>query len=578
VKGVRRRHRQPARTALVVAATGAIALTAAVVPLHTGSAAAQSTAAEAVVASAEETYVQDVVTLLGLRSAAAGPTTHPYEIRIGNITTVVLQRRTAPYTLGDLLALPDHAVVAQGSGTYLLRDNVFVEPGATLLIAAPSAPVDLRMLSAPSGFTSIVSYGGVLDLYGSPSSSLSVTSWDPGDGQPDSRTDDGRAYIRSISGSVSVDNVKLAELGFGDGATSGMAVGGADPHMRAPSILIRNGSGGHEDSYQPPVAASVRDTSSVGNAVGLYLASVSNPVVADSAFSQSLYSGLYLGHFVTGALIEDDQSSHNHRDGFELASAVIGSRLLSDQASNNGMSGFALDGQPLRAGDPAAQTAALSGNDSISHCRAIANGVSGIAVHGGEAIDIAANFVSRTPVGIAVQGAAQNVIVGSNQIQDVGERGITLTDGVAGAVLDSNTITAAATGIYMRASSAVVSHNSIRQTHLHGISLVALTGVSRIGHNVVSGSGRTALDIRTPKASVSLSSNDTSAWVHVKGALRRSGRINPVTLAWLGLFLVAVVMTLAKRQRKSAAAVLAPIGWDTTRIRPEPELAGSVSS
>ena len=116
----------------------------------------------------------------------------------------MLTPRRAPYTVGDLLALAPRTFVRQPGGAYLLSENIFIRPGATLSLASPGALV-LRLASDSKGFSSLVNDGGRLLVTGTEHAPAQVTSWDRVKGHPDDVTRDGRAYLRSIGGQVDDD-------------------------------------------------------------------------------------------------------------------------------------------------------------------------------------------------------------------------------------------------------------------------------------------------------------------------------------------------------------------------------------
>ncbi|MEW5853746.1 MAG: right-handed parallel beta-helix repeat-containing protein [Myxococcota bacterium] len=78
-------------------------------------------------------------------------------------------------------------------GVWMLRANVVLREGATLLLHGPRAGGDveeLRLLSTPAGFISIQAAWGAVDIQGT-----RVTSWDETAGVPDLLHEDGRAFI-----------------------------------------------------------------------------------------------------------------------------------------------------------------------------------------------------------------------------------------------------------------------------------------------------------------------------------------------------------------------------------------------
>ena len=72
----------------------------------------------------------------------------------------------------------------QPGGAYLLSENIFIRPGATLSLTSPGALV-LRLASDSKGFSSLVNDGGMISLVtGTERAPAQVTSWDRVKGAP----------------------------------------------------------------------------------------------------------------------------------------------------------------------------------------------------------------------------------------------------------------------------------------------------------------------------------------------------------------------------------------------------------
>lgn len=147
-----------------------------------------------------------------------------YRFQTGDRYTLVLPERPDPYTLDDLRALAPESLVQNEDGSYLLKEDIAVMEGATLALGS----VDLRLESSPIGFTSIIAFGGRLEITGTSDAMASITSWDSRVGAPDTETRDGRAYLRVIGGTATVTHAAVSSLGFWSGSTGGFAVTGSD--------------------------------------------------------------------------------------------------------------------------------------------------------------------------------------------------------------------------------------------------------------------------------------------------------------------------------------------------------------
>src|SRR4051794_14109694 len=89
----------------------------------------------------------------------------PYRVRSSGFYTLVLPQRRAAYTLDDLRRLAPQTFLPQRDGSFLLRENILVDTGATLALA-PERPTTIKLFSGSDGFVSIVSRGGRLRLLG----------------------------------------------------------------------------------------------------------------------------------------------------------------------------------------------------------------------------------------------------------------------------------------------------------------------------------------------------------------------------------------------------------------------------
>ncbi|QTE29047.1 right-handed parallel beta-helix repeat-containing protein [Pengzhenrongella sicca] len=150
-----------------------------------------------------------------------------YRLSTGSTYTLVLTKRDAPYGVAELLALAPQTFVRDLDGAYLLSENIVIQPGAVLDLGS-AGPLEIRMASDAARFVSIVNLGGELNLRGTSAAPVTVTSWDRDAGAPDLKTDDGRAYVRSVGGRVDLAGVTFSDLGFWSGRTGGVALTGSD--------------------------------------------------------------------------------------------------------------------------------------------------------------------------------------------------------------------------------------------------------------------------------------------------------------------------------------------------------------
>lgn len=182
---------------------------------------------EAVLVADEDTRLNEVRTVTSMVRWRQLDLTSAYRLTTGGAYTLVLTRREADYTINDLLELAPQTFVREPDGAFLLTENIVIQPGATLNLTAAGG-LTIRLASDAERFVSIVNYGGKLVTKGTGSEPVVITSWDRTAGAPDTLTDDGRAYVRSIGGQVDLRSTQFQDLGFWSGRTGGVALTGTD--------------------------------------------------------------------------------------------------------------------------------------------------------------------------------------------------------------------------------------------------------------------------------------------------------------------------------------------------------------
>jgi hypothetical protein len=175
---------------------------------------------------------QRMLTLVG----SVRPGSGPYVETLAGVDTLVLTAGGLPYDLGALRALGAAAVLE--GGDVLLTTNILVAPGARLVLDAPGTT--LRMRSGRSGFVSLVAWKADLVLSGAEGAPLRVSGWDVDAAGPDTVVEDGRAYIREVSGDMRLAHVGASYLGFWAGRTSGVAwTGSSRSRLQLPRQPLR---------------------------------------------------------------------------------------------------------------------------------------------------------------------------------------------------------------------------------------------------------------------------------------------------------------------------------------------------
>ncbi len=538
---------------------------------------------EAALVADEDYRLSEVRTVASLSRWSDAPLSNPYRLVTSSSYTLVLTARRDAYTLTDLLVLAPQTFVRQADGSYLLSEHLVVQAGATLSLAAPEKLV-LRLASDAQGFVSIVSYGGRLEVLGTQGAPVEISSWDRDQGAVDTTTTDGRAYIRAIGGQVGMTSVHMEGLGFWSGRTGGLSLTGTDrPTPGALDALgkaltvrqEKDRAAARDAGQQLPdstgdvtldqvlpagelplpefdidqpaysfVSASFTDTTTDGNAFGLFVAGANGIDIRGGAFDNSLVDGLVLHRFVSNAVVEGTRAQGNGGDGIVLARATTGAVLSEVVASENARNGVTVSGLPLADGPSATGTAVGDyGNNSVANSTIERNGRYGIEVVGGHNIGVHANDLVGNDMAVVVREGARSVSVVGNDVVDAGRQGIALRDGVTASTVSGNIVTGSQTALYVRDSQVDVVRNTVTGATSHGVSLVGAVAGTTVEQNTFAGRGPSAVDTqRAEGAELRRSDNETAGWSDTTPWLVTLKRfLQPLTLMWLGLGLLVVV-------------------------------------
>ncbi|GIH21812.1 hypothetical protein Aph01nite_01220 [Acrocarpospora phusangensis] len=496
--------------------------------------------------------------------------------------TLVLPARntTAPYTLRDLMAVEKGRYVRRmKDGSYLLGVHVFVADGAKLQLRGP---LTLRMGSLPGSFSSIIAFGGGIEIKGAPGKLVQITSWDVTTNQPDRSTADGRAYIRAVGGEFKMEYANVSHLGFWSGRTGGIALTGterpasayrhrtksqrhqdkADRLSRTPS----RGSGSYGDVETIPigpgtashllgdelVSGSITNSRITGDAYGLFVSGSNQTKIVDNMIVDSVVHGVFMHRFAKNATIESTKVINSGGDGFVLSRATEKVRVTDCVAERNGRNGFTLNGRALAIGPSASgESLAVYGDSSVNNSVARDNGRYGIEVLGGSRLAVQTSEVIGGDMGIVVREGASGVQISGNKLTNQRRQAIALRDGTTDAHVAGNTIRGAPTGIYLRDADGMVVGNKIttlRTPKSHGITVVGDAGDSEITRNTLIGSGTSAVSVSRAADRVNKHNNDEDKWVDTSTFWVQAKRyVKPMNVIWAGVFLLVVVSAIRSR-------------------------------
>jgi Right handed beta helix region len=486
----------------------------------------------------------------------------PFRVVTDHASTLVLTRRSTPYTIEDVLELSPRTVVRQPDGAYLVAENLYVNFGAVLNLSTPEG-LTLRLASDPRGFVSIVSYGGELALNGTAKAPLKITSWDSQTAKPDINVLDGRAYVRAIGGHFSLNYAAVSDLGFWSGRTGGLGFTGTDTTNAAgskTSTVIESAGSGQAppiSQYQPSIpdfTGGISNSTISGNAFGLYISNGNRITISDTTVERSFGDGIVLSRFApasaSDATIKRTISRFNGGDGFVLSRAT--QRVLVDRwmAEGNGENGVTISGQPLASGFSTSGESLVSyGANSVAHGIARNNGHYGIEIVGGIDVSALKNEVEGGDMGVVVRDTATRVTVTENNLRGQSRQGIAMRDGVMAATIADNHVTGLRTAVYVRDSVVQVRGNTIENGTHHGVAFVGNATGCAVVNNVIAGVGSGALDSSRAIGDITVLENQTDNW-HKFSSFWMGVRhyASPMTLLWTSI-LVLIVFSAVKGRR-----------------------------
>lgn len=512
----------------------------------------------------------------------------PYRVASGTGYTLVLTSRAKDYTLDDLLSLAPKTFVRQPDGSYLLSENIVIESGATLTLSRPTI-LTIKMLSSAQKFVSIVNYGGRLNIAGSATAPVKITSWDVDHSSPREITDNGRAYIRSIGGTVAIDHATFDSMGFWSGRTGGLSMTGSDrpitgaissagaaqirhhsknskhpqtveaaptdpvPGAVLPSdILMALDEAGNQTDFSY-VTASVVNTEIKDNVYGLFLANAIGVSIHNVTAEKSRMDGFVLHRNVSNATIVDSRARHSALDGFRLSRSIRSVRLDTNKSEHNGRDGIYIDGRPLATGPSATGTSISSyGNDVVViNSTMTGNSHYGLEIRGGRSTTVRSNTISDSLMGIVVQDAASGINVDDNHLSNLATHAIALRDGVTGGKITNNSVSHSIVGIYLRDAAADVESNNMTGIRNHGVSALGSAAIT-VRSNIIAGSGPSAIDLKRAE-NATASNNTTKDWTLTKPFWQMvASFFQPLTILWTLLALILVFTALRGRRLQQA--------------------------
>ncbi|MGK5111920.1 MULTISPECIES: right-handed parallel beta-helix repeat-containing protein [unclassified Geodermatophilus] len=416
------------------------------------------------------------------------PGSGPYTVVVGGVDTLVLTAAGLAYGLADLETLG--AAQVQPDGAVLLIRNVFVAPGARLVVDAPGT--SLRLRSEATGFASLVAWKADLELSGAEGQRLRVASWDPGRGGPDETVGDGRAYIRTAGGEMTFRQTDVSNLGFWAGRTSGVAWTGS-------STSVATGS--------------VTDSSFRANHYGAFASQGEGLEISGTTFADNTVDGLSLHRSTEQTTVRSSVAHDNGRHGFSADRGSESVRYTDVTAVRNGRYGMYFCGSPLAEGVSAGGASWRTyGDVVITGGRLQGNGRAGVRVVDGDSVAIRGTRVFDNRDGILIEGTSAPTTVEDTVVSGDHRFGISVQRGAA--TVSGNEVTGGETAIRVEDATSDVVGNTVAGASDHGISVVGTVRDSSVQGNTVAGQGPSGLDTfrLSGSSSVHVSGNDVEGW------------------------------------------------------------------
>lgn len=327
-------------------------------------------------------------------------------------------------------------LVETAPNEWLLRANLYISEGVTLIIDGKQVKW-LKLLSTDQKYVRLRSYNGGILIR-----NTKITSWDETIGSPDTKYENGRAYvIAQANGRMDVLNSEIAYLGY----------------PRVKEIQGPNPTGGvYGLSWKVPnntIGKYLLTGNVIGNRIhnnyfGIYTFGTSGMVIRDNEIYENVQYGIDPHDDSNNLLIENNYVHNNGNHGIIVSKYVVYSTIRDNRSMNNRLHGIMLD---------------RKSNYNLVENNISTGNVNGIAIYDshfnlirsntffGNRFGIRANMnssennfqsnsIRRNEKGVFFYGSAQKNLVQNNDIFDNNE-GISLKDTQANFILENQRLT-----------------------------------------------------------------------------------------------------------------------------------------
>lgn len=404
--------------------------------------------------------------------AAAAPPDLPFRRVDGlsGLASIVLTRREAPYTILELRGLFPQSFDAVTAGDVLLKEDLIVGAGAHLVLDGDQVGT-LRLLSSPARFVTVTAWRGEITMTGSPLRRLAITSWDPARSAPDADVSDGRAWVQSRQGRMSVRWVDFSYLGFAPGWVSGVAWKGEPGEPSRGEAIASRFRHGFFGAYTFEAV----DMRWIGNEFSHNRTYGFDPHDRSNRFSVAFNSA-----FANG--------SH----GIIFSRGCTGNVIRFNTSYNNGQHGIVIDdGAEATTASGQASPGVIPSTDNLVANNIVWGNEVGIVGDGGARNVYRQNVVSGNRYGIRItHGTGGSKVIG-NRVSASEEYGVYLYNGSDDVLVANNVITGAKKGLVIKDSVGIdIARNRFAGMQMRDMSFVGDIAGARIVDNVLDGPPR----------------------------------------------------------------------------------------
>ena len=381
----------------------------------------------------------------------------------------MLVPRELPYDMAELARISPSSVKKQSNGSYLVQEHVVVLDGATLTVTAGQR---VRLASDATGFSSVVTLGATLAVRGSAKQPAKFVAWDPHKNAPDTKTADGRGYIRLLGGSSVITDARFTDLGFWSQGKPRLSITGdtePDQAEADPPPANPNGQDGvpvaklkPKSSADRPASAELSHIEVAGSAFGLFVTDASELTLEDATISGALVDGIVLHRGVRATTLTDVGVDHSGKDGVVVSRDATGVSLKDTSVTDNGRNGLTMDGRALALG-PDVEGDAITpfGGNAVAGGEFLRNQRYGVEVLGGYGTSSEARPSGRTRSAWWPVRQRRTSSWTATRSPARTEQAVSVRDGATKITIRNNEVRGGATAIYNRNAQSIIEGNTI---------------------------------------------------------------------------------------------------------------------